>query len=131
MITSSFALIMYLELEQMIIERLNLSLAVLKRFLFIKKEKYLTIYFSMESLDDLFADSVSDDDGIYVDRDVWRKREIIMLNAPLLVAAAGAGKFYSLDFCSEYIEAGQVRVKAEAFHRLIEEILAYSHEQEG
>lgn len=101
----------------------------LKKFLFIEKERYLKIYFSTESLDEMFANCVSDSDGIYVDGDVWRKREIIMLNAPLLVAAAGAGEFYSLDFCSEYIEAGNVKVKAEAFCRLIEEILAYSHEK--
>ncbi len=101
----------------------------LKRFLFIEKGKYLEIYFSAGSLDEMFADSVSDGNGIYVDRDVWRKREIIMLNAPLLVASAGAGKFYSLDFCSEYIEAGEVKVKAEAFCRLAEEILAYCHER--
>ncbi len=101
----------------------------LKRFLFVEKGEYLEIYFSAGSLDELFADSVSDGNGIYVDRDVWRKREIIMLNAPLLVASAGAGKFYSLDFCSEYIEAGEVKSKAEAFCRLAEEILAYCHER--
>lgn len=100
----------------------------LKRFLFIEKEKYLKIYFSTESLDEMFENFTSDDD-ICVDRDVWRKREIIMLNAPLLVAVAGAGEFYSLDFCSEYIETGQVKVKTEAFCNLVQEILVYSPER--
>ncbi len=82
----------------------------------------------MEALDEVFTNSTSDDNGICVDRDVWRKREIIMLNAPLLVAVAGAGKFYSVNFSSEYIEKGQIKAKSEAFCRLVQELLVYSRE---
>ena len=100
----------------------------LKRILFIEKVKYLNIYFSMEALDEVFTNSITDDGGVYVDRDVWRKKEIIMLNAPLLVAAVGAGKFYSVDFSSEYIEQGQIKAKSETFCRLTKELFAYSRE---
>ncbi|MBP3326020.1 MAG: hypothetical protein J6L77_06350 [Coprococcus sp.] len=73
----------------------------------------------MESLDEMFTISTSDDNDIYVDRDVWCKKEIIMLNAPLLVAIAGAGNFYSVDFSSEYIEKGQIKARSETFCRLV------------
>ncbi|MBQ6696110.1 MAG: hypothetical protein IJN16_05340 [Lachnospiraceae bacterium] len=101
----------------------------LKRFLFVEEERYLNIYFSAEALDELFAGSVSDDKGIYVDRDIWRKREMIVVNAPLLVAAVGAGYFYSMNFCSEYIDAGQVRAKSEGFCKLVREVVAYGRER--
>lgn len=101
----------------------------LKSFLFLEKERYIKVYFSTEPLDEVFADSPSGEDGVCVDRDVWRKREIILLNAPLLVAAAGAGKFYSMDFSSEYMEEGQVKAKSEAFCRLVREVLARVRER--
>ncbi len=106
----------------------QMTIDELKNFLFIENSHYLKIYFSMEALDELFANSTTDDGGIHVDRDVWRKREIIMLNAPLLVAVAGAGKFYSVDFSSEYIEKYQIKAKSEAFCRLVQELLVYSRE---
>ncbi len=97
----------------------------LQSFLFVKKESFLQIYFSLEILDEVFAGSASDGDGIYVDRDLWRKREVIVLDTPILVAAKGAGYFYSMEFCSEYLEAGQIKAKKEVFCQLIQELLVY------
>lgn len=101
----------------------------LKHFLFVEKRKYIDLYFSMEPLEDLFARAFSDERGVCVDRDIWRKRAIVKIKSPFLVASEGAGYFYSMEFSCEYIEAGQVKAKDRAFCRLAEEILAYSREK--
>lgn len=98
----------------------------LKAFLFTEKRNYLQIYFSMEPLDELIAAQFSNDQGVYMERDLWRKKELISINAPLMVAAEGAGLFYTMNFCGEYLEAGQVKAKGEPFRQLAEEIYAYS-----
>lgn len=98
----------------------------LKNFLFVDKKRYINIYFSMDPLEEFFAEQFSDDGGIYIDRDIWRKREVISLNSPFMVATEGAGLFYSMDFCGEYLEAGQVKAKSEAFSQLVEELSEYS-----
>ena len=99
----------------------------LKRFLFEKKNRYLSIYFSLESLDKLLSGQVSDDKGIYINLDIWRKEEIIKLNSPFIVA--GHGQFYEMEFCSEYIEAGQVKAKGEAFCSLAQKVWEYSRKE--
>lgn len=104
----------------------HLSAEELEKFLFEEKLNYLCIYFSMEPLETLFDKMSSMDNGIYVDRDIWRKRQIIQVNSPIMVAAKGAGYFYSIDFCSEYIEADEVKAKPESFSRLVCELLEYS-----
>ena len=101
----------------------------LNKFLFEEKMRYINIYFSMEPLEGEIASSFSDDKGIYIDKDIWRKKEMILLRWPLMVAAEGAGLFYSMDFCSEYIEAGTVRAKSELFCQLAQEVWEYSREK--
>ena len=98
----------------------------LKSFLFVEKKRYINIYFSMEPLEEYFAEQFSDDGGVYVDRDIWRKKEVVSLNSPFMVAAEGAGLFYSMNFCSEYLEAGQVKAKSQSFAQLAEELFEYS-----
>lgn len=101
----------------------------LKRFLFEEKKRYLNIYFSTESLEAQLGKQFSNDKGIYIDEDIWRKEEIIKLHSPFMVAVAGAGLFYEMDFCSEYIEAGQIKTKSEDFCKLAQKVLEYSKEQ--
>lgn len=101
----------------------------LKKFLFEDQMHYLDIYFSPEPLDGLFANAYSDDKGVYIDRDIWRKEEMIDLCAPLTVAVVGAGLFYDMKFCSEYIDKGQVKSKSEKFCRLAHKVLEYSRER--
>lgn len=91
----------------------------MKNFLFTEKRSYMNLYFSLEPLDELFAN----DEGKSMNRDIWRKEEIISIRYPIMVA--GRGLFYSIDFCSEYLEAGEVKTKSEAFGRLAEELQAY------
>lgn len=105
----------------------QMSADELKGFLFTEKSRYISVFFSASSLDELFTDCIVEKNGIYVDRDLWRKQEIIKLNAPILVATGVAGElFYSMDFCSEYIEKGQIKAKSDAFCELVKEFLAYS-----
>lgn len=99
----------------------------LKKFLFEEKMHYLRIYFSMEPLDELLANAHSNDKGVYIDMDIWRKEEIINLDSPITVV--GAGLFYDMKFCSEYLEKGQIKSKSEAFCRLAQNVLKYSNER--
>ena len=101
----------------------------LKNFLFIEKNSYLQIYFAVEAMDDFFADFTEDSDGVYVDRNVWRKKEIIMLNAPLLVAIGAGECYYSVNFSSEYIEKGDIISKSKDFCKLTKELLVYSRKK--
>lgn len=98
----------------------------LKSFLFEEKKRYLNIYFSTKSLETLLDKQFSDDKGLYIDVDIWRKEEIINLHSPFLVA--GMGLFYEMDFCSEYIESGQVKAKSEDFCKLAQKVWEYSKE---
>lgn len=99
----------------------------LKKLLFEEKKRYLHIYFSAEPLEELLANTHSDDKGIYIELDIWRKREIIDLNAPFTVV--GAGLFYEMRFCSEYLDRGQVMAKSEEFCRLAQKIRQYTKER--
>lgn len=46
-----------------------------------------------------------------------------------MVAAEGAGWSYSMNFCSEYIEAGKVKAKSEDFCKLAQKVWEYSRER--
>lgn len=104
----------------------NFTANELKRFLFEDKMRYLHIYFSTEPLDELLAEQFSDDKGISVSADIWRKEEVINMSAPLTVA--GAGLLYSIDFCSEYIDAGHIKAKSEDFCNLVKQVWRYYRE---
>ncbi len=99
----------------------------LKSFLFEEKKRYLNIYFSAKSLDVLLDKQSSDDRGINIDIDIWRKEEIINLHSPFMVV--GAGLFYEMDFCNEYIESGQVKAKSKDFFKLTQNVWEYSRER--
>ncbi len=104
----------------------KLSSEELKAFLFKNKNSYLLIYFSIEPLDEILEQSPSNAAGIVVNRDLWRKNEAIQLNAPILVA--GSGYFYSMNFCSEYLQAGEVKTKSKPFSQLVKEVVAFKNE---
>ncbi|MGL5436915.1 MAG: hypothetical protein ACRDBO_16210 [Lachnospiraceae bacterium] len=80
-------------------------------------------------MEELFAKSISDEKGIFVERDIWRKGEIIQVNHAILVAAKGAGYFYSMEFCSEDIDAGKVKAKRDDFCQCVQDALAYGREK--
>lgn len=99
----------------------------LKRFLFEEQKRYLKIYFSTKSLEALFDKQSSDDRGINIGVDMWRKEEIIDLHCPITVA--GVGLFYDMNFSSEYIEAGKIKAKSEDFCKLAQKVWEYSREK--
>ena len=101
----------------------------LMKFLTLENSNYLEIYFSAEPLDDLWDSSVYDDKGIYMDRQVWRKRNLIKINSPLHIGGENGGDLYYMEFCSEYIDSdGKVQSKNEPFCRLTKELLKYCKE---
>lgn len=86
---------------------------------------FITIFFSREPLDTEYTPQATDGRGVYVKDAVWRKREVFKLNSPFLVV--GHGYFYSMEFCSEYIDQdGLVQAKSEAFSKLVQDFRAYS-----
>lgn len=86
---------------------------------------FIRIFFSRKPLDIVPAPEADDGRGAYVDDTIWRKQEVFMLKGPFLVA--GRGYFYSMVFCSEYIDRdGQVQAKSEAFSKLVQDFRAYS-----
>ena len=102
------------------------SLELIK-FLSTEKQRYLGIYFSLEPLDENFKYVYFDKNGIYINQDIWRKKELIKINSPIKVIAENGGDLYYMDFCSEYIDSeGKVKTKNELFCHLTKEILAYS-----
>lgn len=98
----------------------------MKKFLFEDKKRYRGIFFSQEPLEGLLAEQDSDDSGIGISIDFWRKEEVFRLNLPFMVI--GAGMFYTMNFCSEYIEAGELKAKSEDFCKLVQKVWEYSRE---
>ena len=101
----------------------------LMKFFASENSKYLAIYFSAEPLDDLWDSSAFDDKGIYVDRDIWRKRDLIKINSPFHILGENGGDLYYMEFCSEYVDSdGKVQSKNEPFCRLTKDVLQYCKE---
>ncbi len=95
----------------------------LNQFLF--EGRFIRIFFSRKPLDIVSAPEADDGQGAYVDDTIWRKQEVFMLNGPFLVA--GRGYFYSMVFCSEYLDPdGQVQPKGEDFSKLVQVFRTYS-----
>ena len=86
---------------------------------------YITIFFSREPLEPYLLPQANDGRGAYIKDAVWRKGEVFKMNSPFLVW--GHGNYYSMEFCSEYIDAdGNVQPKSEAFSKLVQEFRTYS-----
>ena len=90
---------------------------------------YLAVCFSAEPMDAFSENSAADGKGVYIDRNLWRSRELIWLNAPIVTLGKTKRILYQMDFCSEYIDTdSKVQQKSEAFCRLTEEVLRYCKE---
>ena len=96
----------------------------LKQLLLSGRLHYWEIYFAMEPLEEIV-----DKKNWYL----WRKKELIQINYPIMHLITDGKKIekyrYSIECCSEYIEAGQVKAKSEAFCKLVQEFLLYSKER--
>lgn len=109
----------------------QVDFAELIKFLSDRNTKYLGIYFSFESLEQIANNSYHDDKGIYIDRNLWRKKELIKIDSPISVISDNRIKLcYYMEFCSEYLDSnGEVRKKSESFCRLAKELLQYCKDE--
>lgn len=102
------------------------DLKELKNSLSTDNFKYLEIYFTTQPIDESFLNLGSDGKGVYVDRKMWRKQEIIKIVAPIIVVTDIERKLYYMEFCSEYINLnGDVIAKNQSFCDLIKEVFLY------
>ena len=108
----------------------RVSFSELSDILSDEEAKYLGIYFSTEPLEEVVNFSVCDELGIYVDRTLWRKNEIVKIDAPITILSENGGELYYMDFCSEYIDSdGKVKAKSENFCKITKDLLKYSQEK--
>ena len=102
------------------------DLKELKNSLSTDNFRYLEIYFTTQPIDETSLKSGSDDKGVYVDRNMWRKQEIIKIVAPIIVVTDVKRKLYYMEFCSEYINSNfDVIVKSKSFCDLATEVELY------
>ena len=88
-------------------------------------EPYVAIYFSEESLDQIPCAIYSNEKGVFVRQDIWRKNSVIVLHAPFMVMSND--KFYQMEFCSEYLDKeGEIISKPVSFCTLVQEFQEYS-----
>lgn len=96
-------------------------------FLSSENSKYLGVYFSFEPLEEIENNSSYDDKGIYIDQNLWRKKELVKIDSPISVMSDNSIKLcYYIEFCNEFIDSnGTVQRKSESFCRLTKELLRY------
>ena len=103
----------------------ELSETELRSFLTGNGERYLAIYFSTETFDNIPRQIASDGKGIVIQQDIWRKNDIFMLHGPFMVVSHGM--FYQMDFCSEYIDKdGNIVPKSASFCALAKDFQKFS-----
>ncbi|MBQ7343657.1 MAG: hypothetical protein IJW53_02700 [Clostridia bacterium] len=103
----------------------------LTMFLSNENSTYLGIYFSFEPLEQIASNSDYDDKGIFIDRNLWRKKELVQIGSPIRVLLDNSIKLcYYIEFCCEFIDSnGKVQVKGESFCCLTKELLRYCKEK--
>ena len=108
----------------------QVNIGELTSFLSAKDAHYLAILFSAEPLEIIANHSARDDKGDYVDRNIWRKKEIILINAPIKVGFPDSRDLYYMAFCSEFLTPnGEITQKSERFCKFAKELLKYGREK--
>jgi hypothetical protein len=93
---------------------------------------YIDFYFSKDNLK--IADYISNttEIGIALKNDIWRKNEIIELSAITMsgIGEDGLGKasLYYLEFCNQYIVAGEVLDKSKVFEAMTNQLVFWLKE---
>ena len=102
----------------------------LTKFLSDENSKYLGIYFSFGPLEQISNNSYQDEKGIYIDRNLWRKKELIKIDSPIRVISDNKIKLcYNMEFCSEFLDSnGMVNFKSDDFCKLVKALLKYIKE---
>ena len=107
----------------------QVSIDELTAFLSAEDAHYLAIFFATEPPETIANNSARDDKGAYVDRNIWRKREIILINAPIKIGFPDSRDLYYMEFCSEFLTpCGEVSTKSEQFCTFTKKLLKYSKE---
>lgn len=75
--------------------------------------RYLNFYFTSAELNIEKMIKISDDKGVYLEEDIWRKNEIIQLSAPFVIS--GYGSLYYINFCNQYLLKTEIRNKSKQF----------------
>ena len=103
----------------------ELSETELRSYLTGNSERYLAIYFSTETFDNISTQIASDEKGIVIRQDIWRKNNILMLHGPFTVVSRGM--FYQMEFCSEYLDKeGNIVPKSASFCALVKDFHKFS-----
>lgn len=103
----------------------EISVTELHNFLICESERYIEIYFSEEPLNDILTQAQTDEKGILIEQDLWRKRCIFLLHSPIKVVPNGM--CYYIDFCSEYIDKdGHIVTKPDSFCEMIKDFRKFS-----
>jgi len=80
-----------------------------------KSEKFLEYYFTSEKLQKEDVLKIENEQGIIVDRNLWRKREIIKLSS---INIYEIGLLYYITFCNQYIDKEKVKNKSAQFETI-------------
>lgn len=78
--------------------------------------KYLNFYFSANELDISSYIKLTDENDVYIQREVWRRDEIIQLSFPYTIMDYGL--LYYINFCNQYLDKGNVVDKSEEFEAI-------------
>ncbi|MBN8851082.1 MAG: hypothetical protein BGO55_28715 [Sphingobacteriales bacterium 50-39] len=79
--------------------------------------RYLDFYFSIRPVDRSEMDTFEHENGIVIKNDRWRKLELIELSAPIHML--GYGLHYSIRYCTQYLDKGNVADKSSLFNEKI------------
>ena len=103
----------------------ELSETELRSYLTGNRERYIAIYFSTETFDNIPTQIASDEKGVTISHDIWRKNSIFKLYGPFMVVSRGM--FYQMEFCSEYLDKdGNIASKSASFCALVKEFQKFS-----
>jgi hypothetical protein len=93
---------------------------------------YIDFYFSKDDLKIGDYINSTSEIGIALKNDIWRKNEIIELSSITMsgIGADGAERasLYYLEFCNQYIMAGEVKDKSEAFESITNQLVLWLKE---
>lgn len=79
-----------------------------------KNGTFLNLYLTNEKLETNQIIKGNYEKGVYLKKDIWRKREIIKMSS---INMYEIGPLYYITFCNQFIDKGNVKNKSEQFER--------------
>ncbi|NDV97343.1 hypothetical protein D0T84_20925 [Dysgonomonas sp. 521] len=90
------------------------------------KYGFLNLFFSVEEFITEELIKFTDEKGIYLKRDIWRKNEIIQLSS---MKISGIGYVYFFKFCNQYLDKGDVKDKSKEFEAITSQLKDWMKQQ--